>query len=342
MTDVASVEKKIADLAIGEQDPPVRYFFTILKKRPHLYHDIVKKAIAVRPDITDEHLAYLLYIAVQYVSNFGYDEIPVDEAAYDNRLNTDMNIHADKLVELCQTQSATTSLIERYAGLQVVLGMLGRPGMTVVDLGSSIGIGLMALNTDSFGRVTLTSELQRFIKAKASIAKAIGIDSAIDPNHIDMKWQLACYLPQVRDYRDWIAERYEQLKETGMPITLIRGSALALNKITELKPYSADVVWTSNMLYMLAGDYGAATRTILSGIKWLLKPDGVWIDADYRDWTKPFATPENPYVIGAHMAPDWERSLEVLISPDDTVRTLRLGKDFEKFKSVCAARPASD
>lgn len=327
---IASLEKMIKRLATDEQDPPVRFFFSELSKitKENYFKNIIHNIVERRLRITNEHLAYLLYIALQYLTDFSYDTIPSDIEVYGRQLKNDLIKYSSEIEKTCQTKYASTNVIERYAALQIILAMLNKNNLVVVDIGTGIGLGLMALNTNSFDKIRIENKkLSEYLKKKIDVSKAIGID----PQEVDMKWQKGCYLPEHKENREKLVKKYEELKENGQPIVFIKGDGTNLKNIEELKPNSVDVVWTSNILYQIEGD----AKKLENGIKWLLKKDGFWINTDYRHEYQKFATPQNPYVATVRVKPEW-KLLEVLESPSDVVKNIKLGKDFNKFVDIVA------
>lgn len=126
-------------------------------------------------------MAYLIYISLQYLTNFAYDKRIQKE-----KLEKDLVNYSDQIIKLCRAKYASTAVIERYAMLQIILSIPNKPCI-VIDLGASIGIGLMSLNTNSFSGIKTDSVLHPYIKKKVEISKAIGIDIQKSV----LKWQLA-------------------------------------------------------------------------------------------------------------------------------------------------------
>ncbi|VVB61727.1 Uncharacterised protein [uncultured archaeon] len=317
---INSIKQMIKRLGYGEQDPPVRQFFSVLSgiSGESYFENMLAKILQKRPEVTGEHLSYLIYISLQYLTDFAYDEQTRKE-----KLQADLVAYSDKIIELCRTKYASTNVIERYAFLQIILGMLNKKCI-VIDSGASIGIGLMALNSDKFSKIETGSELQQYIRKKAEISKAIGIDVQSP----DLKWQSACYLPENRKNRIGLERDYKMLTDKGTKINLMQGSLLDMDKINLPQ---ADIIWTSNVLYEIEGDVGQ----VMKNIRNLLKAGGIWINADYRHDDKAFATKENPYVAMVRVKEKWNTLLEVLEAPSDSVRAITPGKDFNIFKSAC-------
>jgi len=312
------ISRTIKKLGYGEQDPPVRHFFSTLSKISNKNHfkKILRKTLEKRPNITEEHFAYLIYISLQYLTDFDYDKENKKK-----KIESDLILYSDKIIKLCQSKYASTNVIERYAFMQIILALLNKPSL-VIDVGASLGLGLMSLNTDSFSHIGVDSTLKHYLNKKVNVSKAIGVDI----QKPDLKWQLACYLPESKKNRLELESVYKKLKREGTEISLIRGSILELDKV-KLK---ADIVWTSNILYEVEGDLSK----VFTYIKNLLNKGGIWINTDYRHGDKPFATKENPYVAMVRIKEKWNRIFEVLEAPSDVVRIIKQGNDFEKFIEV--------
>ncbi len=317
---IDSINNMIRRLGRDEQDSPVRIFFSVLSNflNENYFRNILIKILEKRPTITDEHLSYLIYISLQYLTKFAYDKITRKE-----KLKKDLVNYSSQIIKLCQTKYASTNVIERYALLQIILGMINKK-CVVIDLCASIGLGLTSLNTNKFSNIKTGSKLQHYLKKKVKISKAIGVDI----QKPDLKWQLACYLPETKKNRIKLKKDYNKLTKIGTRVNLIQANILDLDKISLPK---ADVIWTSNAFYQIEGDINKLTKNIRS----LLREKGVWINADYRYENKKFATITNPYVAMIRKRENWDKVLEVLEAPSDVVRNIKSGKDFEKFKSFC-------
>lgn len=325
---IISLRKELKRLSGDEQDLPVRTFFCLLYE---FYNDpslqrLLTTVIRRRPNITEEHLSYLLFVSLQYVTDFSYDDISEENKdSYKAKLKNDVAAYSQLLEELCTTRNISTNLVGRYAALQIILSMLNREELVIADIGCSVGLGLMALNTDSFQYIDIRdSGLQQSLKRKVDIANAIGIDIQTP----DLKWQLACYLPESRRVRENFQNMWDNLKKYGQRFHFIQGDALYLQNIPQLCLHSVDVVWISNTCYQIEGDITKVEKAI----QWLLKSDGIWLYAYYRhpDWK--FASKRNPYVVTLRKNNSWDQKIEILKSPSDCVESITRGKHFEKFQ----------
>lgn len=210
--------------------------------------------------------------------------------------------------------------------------------ITVVDFGTGLGLGLLALNDpESFSNIHIEdAELKKLINTSVSISQRIGIDEQ-ERYPYDLQWYRACLLPGYRKNRRSF-ERTATKLITGAKIPFVHGNFLHRKVLKAMPSHSADVVWTSNVLYTVGATKEAALTNIKSGVKYVAKPEAVYIDADYRDW-KDFSAPDNPYVYTARFLSDWKHPLEVLEAPPmetgipkDAVLCLAKGKDYERFK----------
>ena len=317
---IESVIKMIKRLSNDDQDPSVRHFFSVLFQisEQSCFRNILIKILKERSNITEEHLAYLIFISFQYLTDFDYDKKNDKE-----KLQKDLIKYSGDIVKLCKTKYASTNIFERYSFLQIILAMINRRSV-VIDLGASMGLGLMSLNTDIFSDLKVDPKLSRYLNKRVDISKAIGVDI----QRPDLKWQLACYLPQSKENRIKLKTDYERQKNQGTIISLTQGD---ITKLDRLNLPNADVIWTSNTIYEVEGNL----RVLKENIYNLLKKDGIWINTDYRHEDRAFATKENPYVAMVRRKEDWNRILEVLESPSDVVRSIEPGRDFETFRSVC-------
>jgi SAM-dependent methyltransferase len=181
----------------------------------------------------------------------------------------------------------------------------------------------MSLNTNVLRAVDVRDKLLfKALTKHIEFGDLVGIDIQ-DP---DLKWLSASYLPQYRKQRELATELYFQLKKEGQKFRFIKTDMLQLKSCPELHQGTFDVVWMSNTCYQIEGD----PIRVEDNIRWLLKPNGVWLYAYYRYGE---ATIDNPYVVTLYPKKDWYHLIEVLESSDDEVRFLKRGRDFDDFYS---------
>lgn len=316
-TSTESVFKTISELQRTEQDQSVREFFDSLIEiaDDKLVRDLVDDILAERKNITESHLAYLLFIAFQYTTDFGYDEPPTTSA-----LRSDLAAHYEEIVDLCRSRNIATNVAERYVHLQIILEILDRP-VIVVDVGSSVGIGHQYLGSE-WPQVSIHPDLVPYVSGNFNIEQIIAVDS----QRPDPQWLAACYLPEHREYRRHIQADMMNSDE-GHNADFRQSDVVELSNILN---DSVDVIWTSSMMYQVEHDRSKVETAIKSS----LNHSGIWIEATkYWEPAETAYDSDTSYASVVRIPTDWKTSLEVLLSPDDTVSEVRPGSDFESFKS---------
>lgn len=329
------IEEKTKFLGKNDLDPSSRRFFDALASvmsRSDVMTDIIRSILDTRPNVTEEHLAWLIFASLQYTSNFAYDRLVYhDNSSLESAILQDLKTHKNDIIELCRTKYMCTNVINRYVALQIVLGLTYRNSpVKVIDIGCSIGLGPLSLNTEHVRQcpVDITDKLlQKALHTNIDLQNNVGVDIQ-DP---DLDWLYACYTPQYKSHRDRVRTLYQNLNNQGQAFTFVRCDVLRLLEATPLADTKFDVAWISNMCYQVEGNPDDAEQAIRS----LLKAGGIWLYAYYRNEqpgraSTPSAEP-NPYVIGLY--PEGTRAgyLEVLEADNDEVKLLRRGKDFDQF-----------
>jgi hypothetical protein len=150
-----------------------------------------------------------------------------------------------------------TNVLERYARLQIVTHLrYGDRPVHILDVGCSLGLGLMALNTSRIQRANVGDPLLRRELESPVKARLIGLDVT----RPTLKWAQACCLPQYMTQRSLIKQDYKTLRRYGSNFEFIQGDALELTQCG-LAPASFDVVWTSNAFYEMEQSWIAPTAT---------------------------------------------------------------------------------
>jgi len=314
MPDVSEYIREINRLSEVEQDPVVRDFFGTIVTDPVVDNtrEIIGEVCEARESITTEHLPYLLFISAQYVTGFKYDESRTSD-----EIQRDLSTYQSKIVRLCVNRNSATNVIRRYSHLQIILEVIDHD-VSILDVGTSMGLGLLALNTTYVTSVDISPSLRQYLTASARIADRIGID----PQPQDLKWMVASYLPEQKEARQNAISQYKELQNKNE----IEFHQFDLFDLPHEAIPPVDIIWTSSMRYQVSAD----CESIRSTIEAQLSDDGLWIDANYRDPKKPFKAQDNPYVTRVFGGPE-ESPLEVLHSPTDEIKTISLGPDFETF-----------
>lgn len=330
--------KNVLDkLLSNDPDPTVKKFCSISYNEP-IFYEISKNVFNARPLVEEEHLLFLIFVSLQYLTNFSYDNI---NEITKQKVKTDLKKYKTQIHDLCVRRNVSTNIPERYVGLQIITSMLYskyQQPLTVIDIGCSLGLGLMALNTTFFEEhVTVDTKLLHYVRLKPAFRRVTGLDIQ-DP---DLDWVLASYLPEAKEKRKSFKYHYKYLNEHGSKFEMIQGNALAIKEIQQFTPGIADIVWVSNTCYQVEGSVG----DIIKGIGRLLKDDGWWLYAYYRHDIDEKITPEtNPYVVSAFIKDkNWtkrinkglqkfkQHGLEVLEAPDELIENIKPGRDYEKF-----------
>lgn len=310
--------EEIRRLSDDEQDPPVRAFFEdLLSIADEVGLDgIIENILQERTSVSKVHLPYLLFVSLQYLTDFRYDT-----PQSGSQLLQDLREHREEVVRLCQTKNVSTNVPERYYHLQIILEIIDKP-VKVADLGSSLGRGLISINTSRFTEIDTDLALQEYTTGNAQVKQAFGVDiQSSDP-----EWAKACYLPENEPARDEVIAEYRAFQNHST-YEFVQGDILEL---TELGLPELDVVWTSNVLYQIEAD----TETLADEIRSTLAPDGIWIVADYRNEDTDFEDETNPYVSKVRHRNNWSETLEAIESPSDLVTEVRPGQDFDLVVST--------
>lgn len=313
---IKSVFKTSEKLSKTEQDPPVRNFFTSFSELSDSFivRGLLTDVFAERPNVRDIHLAYLLYVSLQYVTDFEYDEPRSPE-----KINRDISKNRKEIARLCESKNIGTNITNRYIHLQIILEIMNCSA-TVVDLGSSVGFGIKSINSD-WSEVSIDERLSQYVTGNVDVKRFICVDQQIP----DLQWIKACYLPENKEYR-YMVESIEDVKASSR-FEFHSGNAVELPNMFDS---STDVIWTSSMMYQIEQSRDAVERAIKSS----LNKDGIWIEATTY-WSPEVSeyNPEKSFVSIVRRKGNWDSPLEVLLSPDDTVNEVRPGVDFPSFES---------
>ena len=334
---ISRLKNILKKLQSNDPDPTVKKFCSIVYDEP-IFYEISKNVFNDRPLVEEEHLLFLIFVSLQYLTNFSYDDV---NEITKQRVKTDLKEHKTKIHDVCVHRNVSTNIPERYVGLQIISSMLyskSQQPLTVVEIGCSLGLGLMALNTTFFEEhITIDTKLLHYARLKPAFSNVIGIDVQ-EP---DLDWVLASYLPEAKGKRKSIKHIYNYLNEHGSKFAMIQGNALVIKEIQQLSPSIADIVWISNTCYQVEGK----VEDVIKGIGWLLKEGGLWLYAYYRHGIDEKITPEtNPYVVSAYINDiNWTKrinnglqkfrqyGLEVLEAPNELVENIKPGRDYDKF-----------
>ena len=334
---VFQLKNILKKLQSNDPDPTVKKFCSTVYNEP-IFYEIAKNIFNNRPLVEEEHLLFLIFVSLQYLTDFSYDDV---SEITKQKVKADLKEHETQIHELCVHRNVSTNIPERYVGFQTISSMLYskyQQPLTIIDIGCSLGLGLMALNTTFFEEhTTIETELLHYVRSKPAFRRVIGIDV----QKPGLNWVLASYLPEAKEKRKSVKHIYNHLNEHGSKFEMIQGNALAIKEIQQLSPAIADIVWISNTCYQVEGN----VEDVIKGIGWVLKDGGLWLYAYYRHDIDEKITPEtNPYVVSACINDkNWTKrinkglqkfrqyGLEVLEAPNELLESIKHGRDYDKF-----------
>lgn len=341
MRDTAKLsllKSTIRTLIKNDSDPIIRLFCSLVEDN-ELFFEIAELVFEQREYVEEEHFVFLVFVSLQYLTQFSYDDI---EKINKNKIYDDFEEHKYEIIKLCIQRNVSTNVPARYIALQIISSIIyekQKTPLTIVDIGCSLGLGLMALNTKYFIKNVNIDDTALFpyLQSEVDYKRIIGIDV----QKPDIQWVLSSYLPEAKKQRDMLVDVYDELNSNGNTVEIIRGNALSISKIDELKKDFADIVWISNTCYQVEGD----NKNVIEGIGSILKDNGCWLYAYYRhDIQKKLLTRHNPYVISAFIkGRNWTEivnsanrsfkkyGMEVLRTPDEIVRVVKTGGGYRRF-----------
>jgi SAM-dependent methyltransferase len=331
---LSDVLDAISKLAREDEDLASCHFFSLLKDVTSDERHVDRVIVPVlqhRPKITAEHMAWLLFAVCQLLTNFAFDTLAGEPSDDDllrlrSRLGQVMTSRGTQIVTILKSSNMCTNVLERYAGLQIVTHMrYGQHQTRILDLGCSLGLGLMAINTPKLHRANVADPLLMRELNGGIAATLVGLDVT----RPTVEWAEACCLPEYRGQREHIRQDFRSLRREGSSFTFIQGDALCLDEC-ELGPEGFDIVWTSNACYEMEGD----RAKVEAGIRQILKPDGIWAHAYYRSGQTALSSDNrtDPYVVAVYPQDGWaQAAIEVLESESNSVGLLRRGRDFDRW-----------
>ena len=242
-------------------------------------------------------------------------------------------------------KNVSTNIVERYAALQIIVNLLP-DARKVTDLGTGLGLGLEAINhPHDFEAINIDDADLLEILHQTSPVELFGVDIK-KPDIDQINWYRACLLPGYKQNRHAFNRVVERIQQQGRRAHILEGDFTNLDEVSTLiKPYTTNVVWTSNTLYIVGSTQKVATTKIRPTIEYLAKPGAVWVNSYYRRW-KDFDHPDNPYITTVRFVDDWDEAYEVLQSDisspgvtKDAALNLKKGKDYERFVEKLKTRP---
>ena len=321
---------RLSSLAAIEQDSQVRNFFYVLLRKNGQLKNIVESVFRKRPNLTDEHLAYLLFAALQYLTDFEYDHLTKKQIKA--RLDKDIPTYSKQLIEICQQNNLSTQVFSRYSALQVALAAIQKPHKSIIDLGCSAGWGLLALNSDLLRKFSSSDIRIINLATKAvELSRVVGLDSSSGTN--DIRWLSSCIFPEIKEKRNNMVQLWNLLKAQETKTEILHMDIKNVIRNNDLEK-GFDIVWTSSTLYQIGNTFDESFSEIRPALEFLLSPNGIWIDAYYKKWDIDFASVDNPYQFTIYQNGNFDKPLIFLKSDSDNVFNLEAGENFEESLTV--------
>ena len=321
---------RLSSLAAIEQDSQVRNFFYVLLRKNGLLKHIIESVFRKRPNLTDEHLAYLLFAALQYLTDFEYDHLAKKQIK--NRLDKDIPTFSKQIIEICQNNNLSTQVPNRYSALQVALATMQKPNKSIIDLGCSAGWGLMALNSELLRNFSSSDiRIVNLANKPVDLGRVVGLDSSSGIK--DLRWLSACIFPEIKEKRNNLFQLWNLLKAQEAKVETLHMDVKNIINNNDLEK-RFDIVWTSSTLYQIGNTFDESFSEIRPALEFLLSPNGIWIDAYYKKWDIDFASVDNPYQFTIYQNGNFDKPLIFLKSDSDNVFNLEAGENFEESLTV--------
>lgn len=99
---VESTKQMIVDLSGVEEDIATRTFFEIADSEWQNFTDLASEVYKRRPDLQEEHFAYLVFVAMQYLTDFRFDNLhELESEQRVDAVNNTIDEHRQHIIELC-------------------------------------------------------------------------------------------------------------------------------------------------------------------------------------------------------------------------------------------------
>jgi SAM-dependent methyltransferase len=328
------VQNELMRLQTSSRDAAAGRFFWFLSQSLESndsLRETFNTIISERPSVNGNHLAWLLFAALQSVSSFAYDGVEKWEyVEFSKQLEIDLLCGRARIVQACSTQNVSTHIIGRYAALQMIAVLLcSQKPLNILDVGCSLGLGLLSLNTDYLKALAEVTDplLASALAQRVKLGDRVGIDSCTP----DFDWLSACYFPIHKNCRAVARAVYEDLNLPDRRCRLIKMDASNIDNTSIIVPGSYfDIVWMSNSHYQFEG----AERQIIQNIRNALTPGGVLLNAYF-----PLCRPG--FIVASGKNPR-DRPLKILETREDHVVVLSQGPDLNEFLKVRASVSCND
>lgn len=328
-------------------DPILGNFYTALVEmieKGNNISDLLIKIKNHRKDTTYKHIVNLLFRSFQAIkfrqNDFSYKFFSVSEWIKELNSITSRNPEKKDFEKLLMTKSTTTTIYQRYAGLNIIISHLfDAKKVTIADFGCGGNYGLRGLELgESFKKIkdlTPKKIASKLLFKKINLKKGIAIDKE-HPDDEEVKlWRMACsFYPQELSNIKNIID-FEQRIKLVKKVEFLQTDLLTTKKLLKNR---VDIVFLSTILYQLNLEQ---QLLLLKKAKKLLKNKGVLIVQDFaaKNLSNPthldfneswFANNFSYRTFFATLKTNWE-FLEALQWNNGRCRIVKPGEDFLKI-----------
>lgn len=349
MTHSETDVEKISDAALDtvkqltehEEDGLTCSIFSVIHGHPQT-RNLVREIVMGRRHVTPDHLAYLLVVGANYVTDLKLQQVDKRDTLELKRVVDHAYTKRQELIEVCQTRNVSSNIPARYAPLNIVLNSLGQ-GKKVLDIGTSFGLGAYSLLSPKqfYSNVDFSDNQMQRLAVSSMNPEIVGIDTMKTSERSDSKWLQANLILGYLDQREHISNLIKLLDSSNHSTnpTFIEGDITVPQIVANLAGDHSqfDVMWGSSLLYIFSDNPATALSKVHSLATSLLTKEGLFVHADYQSW-KNYSDVENSYRVVVRFIRDWDREyviaeVPVLSNhvPRDSATIWEKGKDYEAF-----------
>ncbi len=263
-----------------------------INRHDELTEDIITSSLHLRPHISPQYFANLLFRAIQYVEIYrlpkdnNYPHNLGSKSAWKAELGGLFKIYADDIKDLLAKKDTSTTVYQRYAGPQALLrGFFGDKPLRVGDLGCGGNVGLPGISLgipfDAIEDRTPHHIVSNLLEKPPSIEKGVAVDRE-DPHDPEAKkWRTACSFYPSEFKRLAQASILEARVTKATNVKFFKADLLTMpigNGSKELQPDVLDSIILSTVLYQLTPQ---EQQIVLNGARQMVTSSGNIIIEDF-------------------------------------------------------------
>ncbi|OGM05316.1 hypothetical protein A2715_05560 [Candidatus Woesebacteria bacterium RIFCSPHIGHO2_01_FULL_39_32] len=294
--------------------------------------DTMLDVLASRQQFTPEHLPPLLFSSLQYLALKDHADISgfatMNPEQWKKYIEGTVNTHRLDLTKLLKERNVQSFILRRYFPAKLLARVAyGDSTVSMLDIGSSLNLGLAAVAGDNSGEMFNGIELngvpKNLYSGRVNLASGIGVD-LFEP---DKEWVKACIWPGHEDERDTIERASASLRDRTPQLSFRKLDALKMGEVPDLQD-RFDIAVASGMIYQLQPDL---KDKFLDAVRKVTKRKGFLLVNDYPPDVNAkdsftYSTEVFPIVDGSIQTP-----LKILKAESPFYRKIKLGADFQQF-----------